>query len=231
MAFSVLPNASYSPWTPVASMSALNNASEMGWRAGASSGFSYLTGREAFFTQKESSTYVGDNRVLAIARRYNNATSALLTVQAEELFPGQTSSTTSATVAAASSAQPWTLIDCGILSRASSAEVNNQWSLTVQSTATISLYGLIMLPDNSTTWLMFEEFAKSFEFDGLGGHIVGLSDGGNYGDVTGHARGAVPKVPPGIQPPTFAFMSFPYSATPAKSTVKVLIQEHYRFAV
>lgn len=200
-ALSVLPNASYVPWIPAASLTTA-------WKATTANGYSFLSGGASTVTvTREPTTYFGNHRILALARLYNNASPARIAVEPSFTpFEGGASGVLGATVSPASESR-WFAVDCGVVSRSSLAAINNQWSMSLSTTATIALYGFVMLPEDSTTWYNApaEENSGRVEWGGVSGHVIRA--GGI--DVSGEVRGAIPTMAPGASPPTLAFLTHP----------------------
>ena len=225
-AFSVLPNASYIPWMPAAS--SLEGTT---WAAGATAGFKYAVGgggeAHPISFAREAGIYLGDHRVLAIARLFNNASNATMSA----LTPFNTEAfNVKVPIPAASGGQPWSVVDLGVARGASLTAIGGLTAVQVYSAATIALYGLVMLPETSTSWLYDREADGSVEFDGLAERI--LHTGGNTKDRTGIARGAIPEIPPGIAAPVVALFSFPPEANqPVNVQTEVSVLERYRYAV
>jgi hypothetical protein len=182
-ALSVLPGPEYQPWMSGASSSSVR---------GASGGFNYGISRaSAWVFPRFSFSYAGAQRVFALARRLNNASPA--NIQAA-LFGGVGPGLL-VPVPGSSAGQPWNLLDLGTITFSSASPIGANTELSIYplvndpaNSASIQLYGVVMLPENSTCFLKYS--AENLIFDGTIERIY--TQGGR--DVTNLARGQVPQL-------------------------------------
>lgn len=232
-AFSVLPTASYQPFLTASSSSTVAFGN---WKASSSAADGIInTGGNGFANRLlftlPNETYVGQNRVLALARRVNAATDVKIGIEMEGIgreasLIAASDSTRNVDVASTS----WIVADCGVITRGSLPA--SAWNLVLTSTGTVALAGVIVLPDNTTSWLR-EPFTTpeqtSITFSGVNGSIEESIVGGLPGDRSGYARGAIPTIPPGATPAALAFMAFNYLTLTTKKAYYVNVLETSRY--
>lgn len=213
-ALSVLPHSEYRPLYPAASANreVSGAATTTTVATNNSIGGKFIRMAEAatpsYFTTILSNIsggayqYQGANRVLAVARA-EKATYLEIESSANQIATTPTINTTE-----------WDLYDCGIFYFASSALTGGaSFEVDKISTATTSkldVAGLIILPENSTTFLRWSAISNtaSTVWDGLSSEVFNTGSGlpltaFNHTDL---ARGAIPQWYPGASAPTFAML-------------------------
>ena len=144
----------------------------------------------------------------------------------------------------------WGLMDMGVINVPSAAIAENeQFSIRVftsaASTAWCQINGIILLPDNTTSYFNEEQQSEKPEliprvcvFDGVTGRVVaGVPPSGEevngVRDVTGGVHGALPLADPENGAPVVAVLDFPAVSThlgsPNHVTVNVLERTRYVF--
>lgn len=216
-AFSYLPNASYSPWIPAASQT-----QGAGWVRGASKGFNFYAGNGEFTVPRASGVYPGTHRVLAIARRFNNATPATLTAEVENAKAPEPNE--AVVVGGASKAQPWNVLDLGVVRLPTDQSLMHEWTLRIEASATVGIHGFVLLPENSTSWL--KAIPQSPTFDGELERVLNI----NGEDYTPQARGQIPELPAIGATPVFAAFGFALAdEEPAVTRAKVSVLPRTRY--
>jgi hypothetical protein len=210
-AVSVLPNASYNPWLPAPSSS--------GWTAASGGAFAYRNGGGSMTVSQyglQGTVYAGNNRVLAIARRLNSASPAKIAVEDETIRPGSGAAGLNGVEVPAASG--WAAVDCGTLEHLNMYKNDTAWGLRVTTQGSISLYGFVILPDNSTCWTKspptLQTGERFIELAGASASVVEQSNFGGskeYSSAVQGTRGQIPQITPSASPPTFAFFSLPVS--------------------
>lgn len=243
-AFSVLPNASYTPLlmaTAVGASVAFGSANNFkATRTAAEGAFEVgyaiiNDGTKPPNFYRPGSVYFGAHRVLAVARRLNPATPVSIYAEAENEFKEQ--------VGAATEGQNvftdrlvelkgslWQIADLGVLNRASSQ--SSPWAVTLLSTGTVALAGLIMLPENTTQWLTeTESKSQVIEFGEKGVVSSGINAGyvGFAPDRSGYARGQLPALAAGGSPPYLAFLSMDQREPARTFSSAVTVHEQTRY--
>jgi hypothetical protein len=158
--------------------------------------------QKALFFTRPANTYVGANRIIALARRYNAASDVRIGIETE----GE--NTVLAALGRTAVDVPvgeWRALDLGVFSRPSLPAT--AWKLVLSSTGTVAIGGLVMLSENTTSLWNGEgpRAEKAVTFSGVRNQVA--LEGAAYRDVTGYARGPIPTVPPASAPPALAFFS------------------------
>lgn len=242
-AFSVLPNPSYVPLMMATAANASVTFGGSNFKATRTSAEgSFLVGwstendgTKQITFYRGASAYFGANRVLAVARRLNPASPASLQAETEGEYTEQREGKTLGQAVFDSrkvelNGSLWQLADLGVFSRASTQV--EPWGITLVSSGTVAIAGLIMLPENSTQWLYEEESKSQVVTFGQAGVIGSGVNGGYLGvqpDRSGIARGALPGLPPGGSPPVLAFLAFDARQPTRSSSASVTVQERSRY--
>jgi hypothetical protein len=231
-AFSVLPSASYNPWQP-ATPALLTT----GWTATRTAGEGpFLVGMgnaNPIYQQLPGGVYTGQNRVLVLAKRLNAATPAKIGVEqeAEDLTNPFIAASEPQAAEVPNTSGVFTLVDCGVLNRPSLA--GEVWNYRISSTATVAIAGVVVLPENTTSWLLDTTTSPGSQviFSGPKGAVWEQTS--HLLDRSGSARGAMPAALPAATAPTFAFLSLAGVSGAIYSTrshyVNVLEQTRYSF--
>lgn len=231
VAFSVLPSPSYTPWQAAPSYT--------GWVASSGEGWNFRTGNGTILFKEAGEVYVGANRCLAVVRNLSNASAAMIAAEAYPIETNQGGAASLSGVAVPSTMpSTWALVDCGVLSIPSYSSAGG-WYLQVNTSASVNLAGMVLLPENKTSWLLGEpnyspEEIRDINFNGvlnrvLAGFLNEAQDA--HHDLSAYARGAIPQVPVGgINAPVFAFLHHHFTdKKPVLLTGSVQILERTRY--
>jgi hypothetical protein len=225
MAMSVLPTSSYiTTWSPTAAH--LIQHSQNVATNNAIGGFyvHMASTSDIIWNVPTESQYLGEQRVLAIARSPTTATTPYLNFSTSSALTLESVATVSATT-------QWQLYDLGIIPIGSIALLEGFQMLISKpfSSAPVDVAGLVMLPDANTVWIVPKDYAvSSLHFDGLMNAIY-IQEGSVF-DLTHLARGAIPPLFPSTKtPPSIAFLQMPPLGLNVGLTAKVSVVERTRY--
>ena len=188
---------------------------------------------KGIYIKRGAGNYVGTQRVLAMFRRVNAATDVKAGVEIEGEYESHGS------LLAANDPirqvdipnNTFQLIDLGVVHKASMPNV--AWNLVITTTGSAVFGGLAMLPENNTSFYSGGAFPGQLRIDFSGPLNTVAVEANGYQEVTGQARGAIPKSQPGPAQPTYAFLSAQAGNAVAFTRsmwVNVLEQSRYVFS-
>lgn len=226
VAVSVLPE-SYTPWYPA--------PTSTGFVHGASEGGSFFIGRGTMsFGPFSQETYAGDQRVLVFL---NAASPVKVSVEAD--YSEYQNAASGANAVTISENPVFGPVDLGVAHVPSAAAT---FSLHFTTNATMSIMGLVVLPENNTCWTrastvffadkggLTGERLPRVVFSGPRARVLQENlFGQERFDLTGRARGAIPTVAPGSAAPTIAVLGCEPGRRPLIHSVFVNVVERTRY--